>query len=440
MTATPASPAVPEVAHHRALVNGTTLHYVAAGTAGSPILLVHGFPETWRAFRELIPLLAAQHRVFAVDLRGFGDSDTAPGDYTSTTAAEDLHQLIGHLGAGPVHLTGQDISGATVFRLAATRPEDVLSLTAIEMGLAGFGLEVLADITHGGAWYIGVLAAPGIPEMLLAGREREFLGSLFRSLTATPDAVTDADIDEFARSYARPGGWGGAAGLYRSMLQEGPEIRALAGFPGLTAPVLAVGAGGGPRTANGVCSGVCPQVKRVLTTRSGGWCSGLLPGGRAAFHRFQRGSFSAMVSQRAVRRYSGLQTCRGEPPSCRPTGRDLLTRRVPGPAEGRSPCSAALLQGGSAPDALRHGLKGVGQAVRADDATTADRLRRFDLPRSRACHRRDGKEQLGFRLLAGAARHPAQGARSGSYRQHRMPPAGPRRRQRRQRGEPRAGA
>src|SRR6516225_3376904 len=55
MTATPASPGAPEVTHHRARVNGTTLHYVAAGTTGSPVLLVHGFPETWRAFRKLIP-------------------------------------------------------------------------------------------------------------------------------------------------------------------------------------------------------------------------------------------------------------------------------------------------------------------------------------------------------------------------------------------------
>ena len=84
MTTAPASLTVPEITHHRASVNGTTLHYAAAGTTGSPILLVHGFPETWRAFRKLIPLLAASHRVFAVDLRGFGDSDTAPGDYDST--------------------------------------------------------------------------------------------------------------------------------------------------------------------------------------------------------------------------------------------------------------------------------------------------------------------------------------------------------------------
>src|SRR6266571_1723812 len=178
--------------------------------------------------------------------------------------SRDLHLLIGQLGVGPVHLTGQDISGATVFRLATAHPEDVLSLTAIEMGLPGFGLEMLADVTHGGTWYIGVLAAPGIPEMLLAGREREFLGQFaFPAMSATPEAITDADIDEFARTYSRPGGWRGAAGLYQSMLREGPDIRALAQTPGLTAPVLAVGAGGGPFTAGTMSQAAPGEVSSV---------------------------------------------------------------------------------------------------------------------------------------------------------------------------------
>src|SRR6202522_961969 len=249
MDVTSTGPALPGITHHYAEVNGTTLHYVAAGTTGSPILLVHGFPETWWAFRKLIPLLAASHRVFAVDLRGFGDSGSEPGEYGSTTSAEDLHHLIGHLGAGPVHLAGQDISGATVFRLAAAHPQDVLSLTAIEMGLPGFGLEMLADVTHGGSWHIGVLAAPGIPEMLLAGREREFLGQFaFPAMSATPGAISDTDIDEFVRTYSRPEGWRGAIGLYQSMLQEGDEIATLVASHKLNVPVLAIGAGGGEFT------------------------------------------------------------------------------------------------------------------------------------------------------------------------------------------------
>ncbi|MET1071237.1 MAG: alpha/beta hydrolase [Umezawaea sp.] len=234
-----------EVEHHHVEVNGTALHYVAAGTSGSPVLLVHGFPETWWAFRKLIPLLAAEHRVFAVDLRGFGDSANEPGEHDSATAAEDLHQLIAALGVGPVHLTGQDIAGAAVFRLVVEHPEDVRSFTAIETGLPGFGMEVLADVTRGGAWYIGVLTTAGVPELLFAGRERELLGDLlFPSMTAVRGAVADADVEEFARTYSRAGGWRGATGLYRSMLREGDEIRALAESPGVVVPVLAVDAGG----------------------------------------------------------------------------------------------------------------------------------------------------------------------------------------------------
>jgi pimeloyl-ACP methyl ester carboxylesterase len=238
------------VDHHTADVNGTTLHYISAGNGGSPILLVHGFPESWWAFHKLIPLLGATHRVFAVDLRGFGDSANTPGSYDSATAAEDLHQLIQGLNVGPVHLAGQDISGGTVFRLAATHSEDVLSFTATEMGLAGFGLEGLGDITHGGSWHIGVLAAPGIAEMLFSGRERDVLGGwAFLSMTAVSGAISDSDVDEFVRVYSRPDGWRGAIGLYQSMLTEGDDIKALAASNPLTVPALAVGGFGGPLTS-----------------------------------------------------------------------------------------------------------------------------------------------------------------------------------------------
>ena len=252
------------ISHHYAKVNGTQLHYVSAGTTGSPVLLVHGFPETWWTFRKLLPLLAENHRVFAVDLRGFGDSDNGSGTYDSKTSAEDLHLLIDEFNVGPVHLTGQDISGATVLRLAATHPEDVLSFTAIEMGLPGFGLEMLADVTHGGTWYIGVLVAPNIPEMLLTGREREFLGQFaFPAMSATPGAITEADIDEFVRTYSRLNGWRGAIGLYQSMLQEGEDIAALVAAHKLSMPMLAIGAGGGEFTFATMSQVASGQVRSV---------------------------------------------------------------------------------------------------------------------------------------------------------------------------------
>src|SRR3984957_15948598 len=123
MTATAKQASLAGVTHHYAKVNGTKLRYVSAGTKGTPVLLVHGFPETWWAFRKLIPLLAASPRVYAVDLRGLGDTGNGSGAYDSKTSAEDLHLLIEQLNVGPVHLTGQAISGGIVLRLAGLRPQ-----------------------------------------------------------------------------------------------------------------------------------------------------------------------------------------------------------------------------------------------------------------------------------------------------------------------------
>jgi pimeloyl-ACP methyl ester carboxylesterase len=238
---TPAGASIPGVTHHRAEVNGTELHYVSAGTSGSPILLIHGWPETWWAFHQVIPILARSHRVFAVDLRGFGDSGTAGGNYGEATSAEDMHQLVQHLGAGPVHVLCQDISGGLGFRFAATNPGEVLSFTAIEAALAGFGLESLADVTHGGSWHVGFLAAPGIPGMLLPGHERQLLADwAYPMMTAAKESITAADIAEFTRTYARPNGWRGTAGLYQSIFTDDGQTRALARAKPLTVPVLTI--------------------------------------------------------------------------------------------------------------------------------------------------------------------------------------------------------
>jgi pimeloyl-ACP methyl ester carboxylesterase len=242
-TIAPAGATIPGVTHHRADVHGAQLHFVSAGTSGSPILLIHGWPETWWAFHKVIPILAATHRVFAVDLRGFGDSSTADGDYDAATAAEDMHHLVEHLGVGPVHVLCQDISGGLGFRFAATHPDDVLSFTAIESTLAGFGLESLADVAHGGSWHVGFLGAPGIPTMLLAGHERELIADwAYPMMTAVQGSITEGDIDEFTRAYARPNGWRGTEGLYRSIFTDAGQTRALAESRPLTVPVLTVDA------------------------------------------------------------------------------------------------------------------------------------------------------------------------------------------------------
>jgi pimeloyl-ACP methyl ester carboxylesterase len=250
-TITPPGATIPGVKHHLADLNGTKLHYVSAGDSGSPILLVHGWPETWWAFRKLIPLLAQTHRVFALDLRGFGDSSSTDAEYGEAVAAEDLHRLVEHIGAGPVHLLCQDVSGGTGFRFAATHPADVVSFIAVETTLAGFGLEALADVNGFGSWHVGFLGAPGIPRCSSRATSVNCWQAGRTPLTTgTHDAVTDSDMDEFVRTYARPNAWRGTEGLYQAPFSDNGATKALAEAHPIAVPVLAVDGASHPFTEN----------------------------------------------------------------------------------------------------------------------------------------------------------------------------------------------
>lgn len=251
MITTPAGATIPGATHHSADINGTQLHYVSAGSTGSPIVLVHGWPETWWAFRKLIPLLADTHRVYAIDIRGFGDSGNDDVDYSEQTVAEDLHHLVQHIGAGPVHILCQDISGGVGFRFAATHPEDVRSFIAVESTLAGFGLEMLADVNGYGSWHVGFLGAPGIASMLLPGHERELLaGWAYPMMSGTAGSVSVTDLDEFVRSYSRPDAWRGTEGMYRAIFTDKGATNLLATSQPLTIPVLTVDGVNYPFTEN----------------------------------------------------------------------------------------------------------------------------------------------------------------------------------------------
>jgi pimeloyl-ACP methyl ester carboxylesterase len=116
--------------------------------------------------------------------------------------------------------------------------------------------------------------------MLLTGREREFLADYaIPSLSASPDAFADSDIDELVRSYARPDAFAGAAGLYRSLLSEGEELRKLAARK-LDMPVLAV-AGFSDRTPTTLRQ-VATDVTAVHIERIGHYVAMEAPGQLAA--------------------------------------------------------------------------------------------------------------------------------------------------------------
>jgi pimeloyl-ACP methyl ester carboxylesterase len=118
--------------HHMASVNGIQMHYVIGGH-GDPIVLLHGWPETWYTWRHVMPALAKNYTVIAPDLRGLGDSSKPPTGYDGKTVAEDIHQLVTQLGFKAIFLVGHDIGSFVVYPYAAAHPTEVKRLVVMEV-------------------------------------------------------------------------------------------------------------------------------------------------------------------------------------------------------------------------------------------------------------------------------------------------------------------
>ena len=234
--APPAAPP-PGFTSERRLVNDVRMHYVIGGS-GTPIVLLHGFPNTWYAWRDVMPRLAERHTVIAVDLRGLGDSDpgTQPNDVP--TGADDVHGLVAELGLGPVLLAGQDWGGSTAFAFAAAHPDEVRRLAVIEAMPAcpwtkpGSG--------RSGLWFADFHQIPDLPERMVAGRERTYLDWFFRAFSATPGVPVPTAADEYVRCYARPGAMASAFARYRGTGRQIEHNTKHLSRP-LDLPVLGVG-------------------------------------------------------------------------------------------------------------------------------------------------------------------------------------------------------
>lgn len=103
--------------------DGAELSYEEHGSEGPALLLVHGWQGDRSVWRAAIDALPAEYRAVSVDLRGSGDSKTAPGPYTLERFAADLRELIDGLGIAPVVLVGHSMGGTVVMRLAVDAPE-----------------------------------------------------------------------------------------------------------------------------------------------------------------------------------------------------------------------------------------------------------------------------------------------------------------------------
>jgi pimeloyl-ACP methyl ester carboxylesterase len=221
--------------HHTTSVNGIQLHYVIGGQ-GEPVVLLHGWPETWYAWHKVMPALAKNYTVIAPDLRGLGDSSKPPTGYDGNTTSEDIYQLVSQLGFSKIFLVAHDIGAQTAYSYAAGHPSNVSRLVIMDAVFPGF----FPPNFEGVCWWCSFHQTRDIPELLTAGNEREYLSWHYRGLAYNREAITEADIDTYVRSYSAPGGMRAGFEYYRAFPTNAEQNKALSETK-LQIPVLAIG-------------------------------------------------------------------------------------------------------------------------------------------------------------------------------------------------------
>jgi pimeloyl-ACP methyl ester carboxylesterase len=264
-------------AHHTAQVNGIRLHYVTAGD-GPPVMLLHGWPQTWYEWRHVLDQLAAEYQVVVPDLRGFGYSAKPAAGYDAATMAADLAALSDHLGLREVTVIGHDWGAVFGYVYAAKTPEQVRALGIVEMALPGVGVmeQAMAPQPHGNfLWHMGFQSVPDLPELLIAGKEKPYLRWFFEHFAYDPGAITAADLDEYVDAISQVGALRAGLAVYQDFFTSADQVAALAKTP-LEIPVRAYGGEAclGGLTLTSV-QAVAPAAEGGVIERCGHWAAEL---------------------------------------------------------------------------------------------------------------------------------------------------------------------
>jgi pimeloyl-ACP methyl ester carboxylesterase len=203
------------------LIAPGTLHIAAyeAGPADGPVMiLLPGWPQTARAWRQVQVLLAAAgYRSIAIDLPGMGDSDFLPAGiaYDTGHVADLLSAAVAAAGIKSFTLVGHDVGTWTSYAWATRHPEPIERLCLSEAAVPGVTPDAAFGIANAArVFQFYFCAVEGLPEILTQGRERAFFEWLFESKALVKGAV---DIDEYSQSYSRSGRMSAGFGYYRAV-------------------------------------------------------------------------------------------------------------------------------------------------------------------------------------------------------------------------------
>ncbi len=244
-----------DIASRTAEIAGIKLHYLTAGR-GPAVILLHGYTQTSRMWRPLIPQLAEKFMVIAPDLPGIGDSDIPKDGLDMKSAAVRIHALAKSLGIDKAQVVGHDIGLMVAYAYAAQFPAEVEKLVVMDAFLPGVaGWEDVYD--NPSLWHFRFNGPT--PEALVRGRERIYFEYFWNDLAADKThSVAAADREAYVRAYARPGRMHAGWAYFAAWPQTAKDFAEMARTK-LTMPVLSIA---GDKASAGVLG---PQMKLVAT-------------------------------------------------------------------------------------------------------------------------------------------------------------------------------
>jgi pimeloyl-ACP methyl ester carboxylesterase len=204
---------------------GVTIHVAVAGPAeGTPVMLVHGFPQNWWEWHHLIgPLAADGHRVICPDLRGAGWSSAPDDPYLKTAMADDLCAVVAQLGVGPVRLVAHDWGGPVAFLMMLRHPEQVTGF----YGLNTFAPWMPRDVALLGHfwrfWYQIPISMPVLGPRVLGDPGGRYL-RLLLGWVGDGFSLPEEDVQLYVERLGQPGHAEAGSRWYRTFQrQEAPS-------------------------------------------------------------------------------------------------------------------------------------------------------------------------------------------------------------------------
>ncbi|SHN13035.1 alpha/beta fold hydrolase [Chitinophaga sp. CF418] len=219
-------------------IESTKLCYYEQGQ-GEVILLLHGWPQTSYVWRKVIPGLAKTNRVIALDLPGLGNSG-ATESYDTRAVAAIISKFITALKVGKVHLVSHDVGSWVAVAFALQHEDQLNTLTVIDAAIPGFmSDEVFKPENAKKIWQFYFHAVADIPELLVVGKEKEYLNWYFSNKSFVKSAINEEDLDVYVKAYTGKERLGRGFEYYRAFNVSAQHNRKVQRH--LSIPVLAIG-------------------------------------------------------------------------------------------------------------------------------------------------------------------------------------------------------